>query len=44
MTTLYIWGERDVVQTSYGLIGWKGDSETVQRVAPDAEFSVLESP
>ena len=42
--TLHIWAERDVVKTSYGLIGWTGDSETVQRVALDPEFSVLESP
>jgi hypothetical protein len=42
--TLHIWAERDVAQTSYGIIGWKGDSETVQRVALDPEFSVLESP
>ena len=42
--TLHVWAERDVVKTSYGLIGWTGDSETVQRVALDPEFSVLESP
>jgi hypothetical protein len=42
--TLHIVGERDVVKTSYGLIGWTGDSETVQRVALDPEFGVLEGP
>ena len=31
-------------QATYGLIGWKGDSETIQRIALDPEFSILESP
>lgn len=42
--TLHIASERDVVQTSYGVIGWTGDSETVRRVTLDPEFSVLEGP
>jgi predicted DNA-binding antitoxin AbrB/MazE fold protein len=42
--TLHVSSERDVVKTSYGLIGWTGDSETVQRVALDPEFGVLEGP
>ena len=42
--TLHISSEEDVVQKSYGIIGWTGDSETVQRVALDPEFDVLESP
>jgi predicted DNA-binding antitoxin AbrB/MazE fold protein len=28
----------------YGLIGWTGDSETVQRIALDPEFGIHESP
>jgi predicted DNA-binding antitoxin AbrB/MazE fold protein len=32
------------VQASYGLLGWTGDAETVQRVALDPEFSVEECP
>lgn len=42
--TLHISSEEDVVQKSYGIIGWTGDSETVQRVALDPEFDILESP
>ena len=33
------WAER-----TYGIIGWKGDSETVQRIALDPEFGIEESP
>ena len=42
--TLHIPAEEDVVKRSYGIIGWTGDSETVQRVALDPEFSILASP
>lgn len=28
---------------AYGIIGWKGDGETLRRIAEDAEFSILES-
>jgi predicted DNA-binding antitoxin AbrB/MazE fold protein len=42
--TLHISSEENVVQKSYGIIGWTGDSATVQRVALDPEFDVLESP
>ena len=42
--TLHIDAEEDVVKRSYGLIGWTGDAETVERVALDPEFNVLESP
>lgn len=34
----------DVVERSYGIIGWTGDAETVERVALDDEFGILESP
>ena len=34
----------DVVERSYGLLGWTGDPETVRRVAEDDVFSILESP
>ena len=31
-------------EQTYGIIGWKGDRETLRRIAEDPEFSVLESP
>jgi predicted DNA-binding antitoxin AbrB/MazE fold protein len=31
--TIHTAAEQDLVQTAYGLIGWTGDSETVQRIA-----------
>jgi predicted DNA-binding antitoxin AbrB/MazE fold protein len=42
--TLHTPAEENVVKKSYGIIGWTGDSETVQRVALDPEFDILESP
>lgn len=42
--TLHISAEENVVQRSYGIIGWTGDAETVRRVALDPEFDILESP
>jgi predicted DNA-binding antitoxin AbrB/MazE fold protein len=42
--TLHIDAEPDRVQKSYGLIGWTGDAESVERVALDPEFSILEGP
>jgi len=32
------------VRATFGLLEWKGDAETVQRVALDPEFSVEECP
>lgn len=32
------------VRRSYGLLGWKGDAETVRRVALDPEFDIHEAP
>jgi predicted DNA-binding antitoxin AbrB/MazE fold protein len=32
------------VRATYGLLGWKGDAETVQRVAMDPEFGIEECP
>ena len=32
------------VRESYGIIGWKGDPEVVERVALDVEFGRRESP
>jgi predicted DNA-binding antitoxin AbrB/MazE fold protein len=32
------------VRASFGLLGWKGDAQTVQRVALDPEFSIEECP
>lgn len=32
------------VRASYGLIGWTGDAETIERIACDPEFGILESP
>jgi predicted DNA-binding antitoxin AbrB/MazE fold protein len=34
----------EAVQRSYGLIGWKGDVESLRRVALDPEFGIEESP
>lgn len=34
----------DPVRASYGMLGWKGDAETVERLALDPEFGVEESP
>ena len=42
--TIHTAAERDRVTTAYGLIGWTGDSETVQRIALDPEFGPEESP
>ena len=42
--TIHTQAERDRVKQTYGLLGWKGDSETVQRIALDPEFDILESP
>jgi predicted DNA-binding antitoxin AbrB/MazE fold protein len=32
------------VDRTYGMLGWKGDPETLRRIAEDDEFSILESP
>jgi predicted DNA-binding antitoxin AbrB/MazE fold protein len=32
------------VDETYGIIGWKGDVETLRRIAEDPEFSILEAP
>src|SRR5262249_16857024 len=40
--TIHILAEEDRVRKTYGLLGWTGDSETVQRVALDAELDPLE--
>jgi predicted DNA-binding antitoxin AbrB/MazE fold protein len=34
----------DPVRASYGMLGWKGDAETAERLALDPEFGVEESP
>ena len=31
-------------ERSYGILGWTGDSATVQRIALDPEFGLSESP
>ena len=31
-------------QRTYGILEWKGDPETLRRIAEDPEFSILESP
>jgi predicted DNA-binding antitoxin AbrB/MazE fold protein len=33
------WAER-----TYGMMGWKGDAETLRRITEDDEFDILESP
>jgi predicted DNA-binding antitoxin AbrB/MazE fold protein len=42
--TLHIDAEPDRVQKAYGLIGWTGDAKSVERVALDPEFDILEGP
>src|SRR5262249_3905590 len=41
--TIHSAPDLDQVQKAYGLLGWTGDSETVQRVALDPEFGIRES-
>jgi predicted DNA-binding antitoxin AbrB/MazE fold protein len=41
--TVHTAAEEDRVQKAYGLLGWTGDSDTVQRVALDPEYGILES-
>lgn len=33
----------DLVDATAGMFGWKGDAETLERIAMDPEFSVEES-
>ena len=33
-----------LAKLSYGLIGWRGDPETVRKIALDPEFGEAESP
>jgi predicted DNA-binding antitoxin AbrB/MazE fold protein len=35
--------EKDAVAATYGIIGWKGDAATVERIALDPEFGVDEA-
>jgi len=32
------------VRATAGLLGWKGDAETIERIALDPEFDIHESP
>jgi predicted DNA-binding antitoxin AbrB/MazE fold protein len=41
--TVHIAAEPDRAVASYGLLGWTGDSETVQRLALDPEFGISDS-
>jgi predicted DNA-binding antitoxin AbrB/MazE fold protein len=34
----------NLVRATAGMLGWKGDSETLERIALDPEFGVVESP
>ncbi len=34
----------DLVRATSGILGWKGDAQTVERVALDPEFGIRESP
>lgn len=34
----------NLVRATAGMLGWKGDSETLERIALDPEFGVEESP
>ena len=42
--TVHTDAESDRVQKAYGLIGWTGDAQSVERVALDPEFDILERP
>jgi predicted DNA-binding antitoxin AbrB/MazE fold protein len=42
--SLHIDAEPDRVQKAYGLIGWTGDAQSVEHVALDPEFDILEGP
>jgi predicted DNA-binding antitoxin AbrB/MazE fold protein len=35
---------QDAVERTYGLLGWTGDAQTVERIALEDEFGILESP
>lgn len=35
---------KSAILEAYGIMGWKGDAETLRRIAEDPEFSILESP
>ena len=39
-----IQGALEAVERSYGLLSLKGDPETLERIANDDEFGILESP
>lgn len=34
----------DIVDRTAGMFGWKGDAETLERIASDPEFGIEESP
>lgn len=34
----------DIVEATAGILGWTGDAETLERLALDPEFGILESP
>lgn len=34
----------NAVRQSYGIVGWKGDAATIERVALDPDFGIKESP
>jgi len=36
--------KRSVAEESAGMLKWTGDAETLERLACDPEFSILESP
>jgi hypothetical protein len=42
--TLHVAAETDRVRAAYGILGSMGDAESVQPVALDPEFDILESP
>jgi predicted DNA-binding antitoxin AbrB/MazE fold protein len=42
--TITIHSRKSVAQRTYGMVGWTGDAETVERVALEDEFGLLESP
>jgi predicted DNA-binding antitoxin AbrB/MazE fold protein len=43
-TTADVQAALAAVERSYGLLRWTGDRETLERIAADDEFGLLESP
>lgn len=42
--TVVVQGKLGVARSSYGIIGWQGDPETVRKIAIAPEFGAADSP